>query len=733
MDTTTVERLRPILECAATVPGYRDRFQSAGLLRENAASDGSLLVANWQQAFLNLQPLDRATVRNQPGAFLANATDVVYRGVTSGTQGRSLIYFAGEEWNAARLQSRQRFLAWWGITDEIPILNVASRLFPLRPMDGALIGTLTPPFIYQLLDQLAIRPTALRGYPSRLCEVAVQLRRTRLPPVVAVICTGERLYGQQRSLLEQVFCAPVVDEYGCQETGISGLTCPEGGRLHLDNTRCLYEVVNGQLLTTDLLNQVMPMVRYDCGDRLVIDPEPCSCGRPGLTATVLGRVEDTIHTSTGAQLAGAISMPAFDGICQYRVVQRDDSHLTLFVQPQHESYQLDNLVNWVQATFGEVAAQVIIEKPPLLNAEPIPECDELTWIQAITQGSWAQWMKQPAIPTGSAQGLAELWRELVNPPVIVNQGVSPTAGRLLQQVIDSAADTDSTIEWIKVRLLLFACSVLSTSGTAVYQQAIARLHTLLQRQTLSQQQQALLHLDRLIPSLYLPNGAEIWAEPLPSFTPLDTFAVHHLLQALESAAQMAIAQGRLPRLRPLLSVLIGDFQFFAPQFGVWLLAYWFAWLREQPVPGEVPAPTDPFAQAWLDWRHLPAHPTDGERLRLAALSVLEATVRSPLEQTRVVIERGYAQLLQQQPLDPETWLPQVQSHVGKMSERPANLTAWAPILKALARSLMSANQRALAYQCLVAATTPTSKGSAFERLAAGVNGKQVILGCKSGQ
>ncbi|MDX2213427.1 MAG: hypothetical protein SFY66_09070 [Oculatellaceae cyanobacterium bins.114] len=753
MDATTT-RLRQILECAATVPGYRDRFQSAGLLTDRKAVPDAVLIADWQQAFLKLQPLDRATVQSQPGAFLATATDVVYRGVTSGTQGQSLIYFAGAAWNQARLHARTRSLARWGITDEVPILTVASRLLPLRPVDGAIAGTLTPQLIHQLLEQLSTRPTVLRGYPSRLCEVAVQLSHTRLPPIVAVICTGECLFEQQRSLLERVFCAPVVNEYGCQETGISGLTCPEAGRLHLDSDRCYYEIVNGQLLTTDLFNQVMPMVRYDCGDRLAIDSEPCSCGRSGLTATVLGRAEDRVDTLWGQLLAGAVSMPALDGIQQYRVVQHEASHLTPSVplsvqvqafvqlaqlaqpvqparpaQSQLNSRPLDHLVDWVKTTFGDVKTQVVVEEIPVLHSSVSTGCDESTWMQTITQGSWAQWLKQPVLPLGSARWVAELWSELINPQIVFNAGLSPKAWRSLQTVLDSPTDVANEVEWIKVRLLLFACSFLptqtsqETQATQVYQQAIERFHRLLQRQTLSQHQASLLHLDRLIASLYLPNGAAIWVDPIPNLIQLDTFAVNHLLQALEAVAHQAIAHHRLPHLRPLLSVLIGDLQFFAPRFGVWLLAYWFEWLR-QPIPWAVPTPTDPFSQAWLTWRQ-----TGLEQMQTEPMKVLEALARSPLEHARVVLERGYGQLLQQQPLDPEEWLPLVRAHSGAMAgSSTSNPMAWAPILKALAISLMAVERRDLAYQCLVAATAPASRVSAFERLAAGVSGKQSILG-----
>ena len=150
-------------------------------------------------------------------------------------------------------------------------------------------GIIDGDLLKELFAILQKSPSVIRGYPSRLCDVAGVLYGLgqKIPPVLGVICTGENLFDFQRQILGEVFNASVIEEYGCQETGIWGMTCPEAGRLHLDSgtpldsrktNRCLYEIINGELVTTDLFNYVMPLVRYKCGDILELESKPCSCG-----------------------------------------------------------------------------------------------------------------------------------------------------------------------------------------------------------------------------------------------------------------------------------------------------------------------------------------------------------------------------------------------------------------------------------------------------------------------
>jgi phenylacetate-coenzyme A ligase PaaK-like adenylate-forming protein len=669
--------LHRILTIAA--PQQAERFRAAGLIQ------GTELVAAWQAAFLRLEPIDQATVRSQPGTFLANAQDIVYRGTTSGSRGQYFTYFAGTTWNQMRLRSRQQSLAWWGIGDDTPIVNVASRLFPVRSRDCTIAGEIDAELL-TALTQLMAQPVVLRGYPSRLCEVALQL--VRPVSAIAVICTGESLYEFQRSLLESLFQAPVINEYGCQETGISGLTCPEVGRLHLDRDRCLYEVIDGQLVTTDLYNEVMPLVRYQCGDVLRLHPDACPCGRPGLTAELLGRVEDTIETKQGKQFTGAVAMPAIATIPNYRVIREQDQ---LKIYLNQSEFAAEPLQQWIDQTFGQIETEVLLIEPEL-GTKSVQYCDCAVWLESITKGNWKQIFGTRVYPNGVDRAIADLVIQLIRPRITAAVGLPATTQRLIQTVANLPSQADPALEQLVTRILLLA----ATSGAEV---KIDRATP----QTL----------DHLIASLVLGEPPQVQIE---SFA-LDRLHIHHLLKAFEVAVQRTVYPNDL---KPLLGILIGDLTFFAPRFCAGILSHWLEVLQGKAI--TAPTPTDPFVQAWLNWRK---RWWQRDAAMEAALSDLAAVAATPAEQARVQLERGYGALIRQHPLDPQLWLPILRQHAGGLTQgaRPIDPIPWSPILRSLAPQI---DQPDLAYQCLLLSACPTSSSSNFEAFAS-VNSKQSML------
>ncbi len=747
--------LRDVLVAAVAAPGNRLRFLAAGLIDPAGA-----LVTDWQTAFTRLKPLSKAELRSHPGQFLAWATDIVFRGKTSGTGGEAFTYFAGDRWNQKRIEARQRSLSEWGIEATTPIVNLASRLFPVRAQDSSLVGTVDSTFLKILLAVVGTEPVILRGYPSRLCEVAVALHHTQthlqLSSVVAVIATGECLFEGQRSLLTQTFRAPVINEYGCQESGISGLSCPEEGRLHLDSDRCLYEVLDGKLLTTDLYNHAMPLVRYSSQDVLKLFSSPCPCGRPGLTAQILGRQEEVMVVEGKQRWPAEFELPPFPNILDYQI-QLSPERRRLWVQPNWSDNQPDltPLKAWIDATWGEKATEVIVESP--LNSQALRSAevslnaavDSATWLNQVIQQPWSSWLNSP-LPLGEVQETADLLRQLVAPRHIVLQGLPPRALQLFQRLRQSKVEGNS-IEGMKIRTLLWAVGLMageaeleSVEAKTLYLELLERFQHWVNGKDKVQENFSSLGFDLLAPlhTLNIQTSQTLWPSVQaliqtvwPNGIKADRFTIHHYLAVLDQAGKKAQRQPHvwIPALRPLSAVLQGDMTYFVRDLDLEMVAVWAETIHS--CPGAFTQ-----EQHKADFRHI----WQAERRALlqqdraavsSLLSRLFSVAQSPEQVARCWLEKGYAQLTFGEYLNPTEWMEVLQQHVGLLespkngAHRPvSNPLPWLPILNALAPKLAEIGKPDLAYACLFAAAPPNRHLSNFDCQTHRVNGKQTVIG-----
>ncbi len=156
------------------------------------------------------------------------------------------------------------------------------------------------------------------GYASAMSSLAWLVRKEGLvaPRLEAVLNNGEPLFQSQRESLQEVFQAPVRDSYGMAELACAASEC-SAGRLHLWPEVGVTEVlsekentavpagVTGRLVCTGLLNEDMPLIRYETGDLGAVEEasEACGCGRtlPAL-AKVEGRLDDLIITPDGRRI-----------------------------------------------------------------------------------------------------------------------------------------------------------------------------------------------------------------------------------------------------------------------------------------------------------------------------------------------------------------------------------------------------------------------------------------------
>ncbi len=115
--------------------------------------------------------------------------------------------------------------------------------------------------LYRLV---AYRPSYLYGYSSMLLATAKAYQKYGItpPPLKSVICTAESIAGFQITLLEQVFKAPVMVEYGCTEFDIIAMKL--NGVYTIVNPNLIIEKIDSQLVITDVCHQELS--RYQLGD-----------------------------------------------------------------------------------------------------------------------------------------------------------------------------------------------------------------------------------------------------------------------------------------------------------------------------------------------------------------------------------------------------------------------------------------------------------------------------------
>ena len=164
---------------------------------------------------------------------------------------------------------------------------------------------------------MKLKPVAIRGYGSSLYIFARYIEKNQFPvcPIKVVLTTGEVLVPEYRRKLEQVFQAPVYDEYGAGDGGILSHECPERDGLHIEESLCVIEITDkagsvlpdgqvGYVTTTDLENYAFPFLRYHVGDMAYIKSGECPCGRQSRRfGEIMGRAGRLVYTKQGVPIS----------------------------------------------------------------------------------------------------------------------------------------------------------------------------------------------------------------------------------------------------------------------------------------------------------------------------------------------------------------------------------------------------------------------------------------------
>ena len=163
--------------------------------------------------------------------------------------------------------------------------------------------------VEQVVDRLnRFQPDALTGYPSVVSRLAEEQMAGRLSLSLSTLVTSSEL--RTPEVTARIREAFAVDPYNLYATteGLWGAECEHHDGLHLFEDVTLVENVDGdnrpvragqpgaRLLVTSLVNRVQPIIRLELTDVMVLDDEPCACGRTLIRArSIEGRSDDVLE------------------------------------------------------------------------------------------------------------------------------------------------------------------------------------------------------------------------------------------------------------------------------------------------------------------------------------------------------------------------------------------------------------------------------------------------------
>lgn len=311
------ERLTYMLQMAKEhVPYYRNMWK-------NRPGDSSLLH-NWPV-------LTKDQIRKNPDLFISDKFNKSHLLPinSSGTSGTPMVFYFDRtslsRWYALY---NNRIKKANGIDDSMHWANIGGQL--VAPVNRS-----RPPYwvwnaaMKQLYcSSYHLRQNTISDYANALIKFKIQYvygyasslymlarlsmeSKIELPKMRIAITNAEPLFDTQRSYIEQAFGCKVIQTYGGSEFAFGGSEC-EKNRIHLWQDAGYMEVVDfktnnacapgvhGKFLTTGLVNEAMPLIRYEIGDAGALGNRNCDCGNPvPLIEAIDGRNDDLILTKSG--------------------------------------------------------------------------------------------------------------------------------------------------------------------------------------------------------------------------------------------------------------------------------------------------------------------------------------------------------------------------------------------------------------------------------------------------
>lgn len=343
-----------IYHCYKNVPFYTDLFKSLNLKPEDIKTKHDLKKLPFIDKFIVKDHFDKFIAKNKINMFSNTA-------YTSGTNGTPCKFL--RDYNSINFENAAIWRQWKIAGDSglkritlrgdivIPVSQVEAPFWKYNPADKELIMS-----SYHLSEKnagiyinkiLKFKPDILYALSSTANLLANYFEEHSINYTFkAIFTSSDSISSLQKEHTEKVFNSKIYDWYG-QSERVVGIGQCEYGTYHINEDYSIVELIKSDLgyepVGTNLVNYLMPLIRYKTGDNVFLSSERCLCGRHfRAVENFLGRKSGYILSPEGTKITLCNLIPRrVENIVESQFYQEKQGEVIINIVPTQNFNQAD--------------------------------------------------------------------------------------------------------------------------------------------------------------------------------------------------------------------------------------------------------------------------------------------------------------------------------------------------------------------------------------------------------
>jgi len=211
-------------------------------------------------------------------------------------------------------------------------------------------------------------PDFIHCFPSALFFIAKYIGErditVELSNLKGILTSSETLYNYQKSYLKEIFDVTIFDFYGQSETSSIAISIGDDEKYYFDKLYAFNEQENGSIISTGLINEVMPLLRYSTED---ICSNINSSRELVISSRIEGRSQDYIIGKNDEKISLSATNfhdDTFNGISEFQYEQNEQGKVRLKIVLRNKNIDLERLrieVTELLDNVVEVTVDVVTE------------------------------------------------------------------------------------------------------------------------------------------------------------------------------------------------------------------------------------------------------------------------------------------------------------------------------------------------------------------------------------